>query len=87
LKSGALNGRVTGPGSLSLDALVGRHLSGTFWGMARNGDGVRKSARSPPQPLIPPRFTPSFLRLKPLAETVLSAVKGKAVASQDPAAL
>ncbi len=23
----------TGPGSLSLDALVGRHLTGTFWGI------------------------------------------------------
>ncbi|MEK6324961.1 MAG: DoxX family protein [Acidobacteriota bacterium] len=30
----ALTVAFTGPGSLSLDALVGHHLSGTFWGMA-----------------------------------------------------
>jgi len=30
----ALTVAFTGPGSLSLDGLVGRHLSGTFWGVA-----------------------------------------------------
>jgi len=30
----------TGPGSFSLDALVGRQLSGTFWGMAALFVGV-----------------------------------------------
>jgi hypothetical protein len=36
----ALTVAFTGPGSLSLDGLVGRHLSGTFWGMAALFVGV-----------------------------------------------
>ena len=34
LSIAALTVAFTGPGSLSIDALVGYHLSGTFWGMA-----------------------------------------------------
>jgi putative oxidoreductase len=36
----ALTVAFTGPGSLSLDALLGRYLSGTFWGMAALFVGV-----------------------------------------------
>jgi len=36
----ALTVAFTGPGSLSLDAPVGRHLGGTFWGMAALFVGV-----------------------------------------------
>jgi putative oxidoreductase len=36
----ALTAALTGPGSLSLDTLLGYHLSGTFWGMAALFVGV-----------------------------------------------
>ena len=36
----ALTVAFTGPGSLSLDALLGRYLSGTFWGLAALFVGV-----------------------------------------------
>lgn len=36
----ALSVAFTGPGSLSLDALFGNHLSGTFWGIAALFAGV-----------------------------------------------
>jgi hypothetical protein len=40
-------------GSLSLDTLVGCHLSGTFWGMAGNGDGVREVTTATAEASLP----------------------------------
>jgi putative oxidoreductase len=42
----ALSVAFTGPGSLSLDALFGKHLSGTFWGIAALFVGVLGGAFS-----------------------------------------
>jgi putative oxidoreductase len=43
---GALSVAFTGPGSLSFDALLGNHFSGTFWGIAALLVGVLGGAFS-----------------------------------------